>query len=92
MTKSFKIEGIEGEGGVGMAGLWGSVAGAYVLSATGLDLRLTDGALGVRHEDALIWGVLGWSQGTLTSPTVMTPLQTCTSRRHSHPLMNSNPS
>ena len=51
--------GVEGEGGVGMAGLWGSVAGAHVLSATGLILRLSDGVLDVRHKDALICGALG---------------------------------
>ena len=46
MTKSSKIGGTEGEGDVGTARLWGSVIRAHFLSATGLDLRLTDGALG----------------------------------------------
>ena len=39
-----------------MTGLWGSVAGAHFLTATGLVLCLTDGALDVRHKDALICG------------------------------------
>ena len=59
MTKSSKMGGTEGEGGVGMAGLCGSVAGAHFMRATELDLRLTDGALGVRHKDPLICGALG---------------------------------
>ena len=59
MKTSSKIGGTEGEGGVDMAGLWGSVAGAHLLSATGVDLRLTDDALRVRHEDASIFGALG---------------------------------
>ena len=43
---------------MGMAGLWGSIAGAHFLSATGLFLRLTDGALDVPHEDAFICGAV----------------------------------
>ena len=59
MTKPSKLGGTEGEGGLGMAGLSGSVEGAHVLSAMGLDLRLADGALGVRQKEALICGALG---------------------------------
>ena len=59
MTKSSKIGRTEGEGGVAIAELWGSVAGAHSLSATGLDVRLTDGALGVRHKVTLVCGALG---------------------------------
>ena len=44
---------------MGMAGLWGFVVGAHVLSALGLVLRLTGGAPDVRREDTLICGALG---------------------------------